>query len=135
MKKYFKYLVLAALLAGVIGYKVYNKPHQNMQKAASDVSIEAPALFTAFEENEQDANQKYLDKIIEVSGKVKEVQQKGEDFSIVLETEDMMFGVICQLDQLSDHKRIEFEVGETVKLKGLCTGKLMDVVMVRCVEA
>ena len=46
----------------------------------------------------------------------------------------MLGGVICQLDELSEHKRTEFETGETVQLKGRCTGMLMDVVLVRCVE-
>ena len=135
MKKYIKYFLFAALVFAVIGYKIYNKPHKDIEAASSDVLIEAKALFLAFEHDEQKANEKYLDKIIEVSGTVKEVQNEGDDISVVLETEDMMFGVICQLDQLSKHKRTKFEVGETIKLKGICTGKLMDVVMVRCVEA
>ena len=54
--------------------------------------------------------------------------------SITLESGSEMFGVICQLDNLTKHARTNFKEGEEIKLKGICTGVLMDVVLVRCVE-
>ena len=69
------------------------------------------------------------------SGKIKEVAtDENGMMSLTLESGSEMFGVICQMDNLSKHQRTEFEEGEEVKLKGICTGVLMDVVLVRCVE-
>ena len=135
MKKYLKYIFLLAVLGGAFGYYMYNKPHQNMIKATADLQLTSNQLFTDYESDESTANGKYLDKIMEVSGKVKEVTTDENGMtSLTLESGNEMFGVICQMDNLTKHKRTEFKEGENVKLKGICTGVLMDVVLVRCVE-
>lgn len=134
MKKILSIGLLLALLGIGAAYFIYNKPFQNMDKAKTDVVIEAAELFSAFDSNEAEANQKYLDKVVKVSGTVKEVSA-GDDgnLSITLESGSEMFGVICQLDNLSEQPKKDFEVGEQVSFKGICTGMLMDVVLVRCV--
>ena len=135
MKKYLKYIFLLAVLGGAFGFYMYNKPHQNMSKAAAEMQLSATQLFTDYENDEATANGKYLDKIMEVSGKVKEVTTDENGMtSLTLESGSEMFGVICQMDNLTKHDRTDFKEGEEVKLKGICTGVLMDVVLVRCVE-
>lgn len=135
MKKYLKYVLLLALIGGSFGYYMYNKPHQNMNKATAEIHLTSTQLFTDYENDETEANGKYLDKIMEISGKIKEVAtDENGMMSLTLESGSDMFGVICQMDNLSKHQRTEFEEGEEVKLKGICTGVLMDVVLVRCVE-
>ena len=106
-----------------------------MVRAKADVAISAPDLFAEFSADEATANTSYLDKVIQVEGTVKEVSQSADGLTkVTLESGDDMFGVICQLDQLSEHKRTDFQTGESVTFKGKCTGMLMDVVLVRCVE-
>ena len=68
MKAYIKYVALLAVILVGVGVFMYNKPHQNIQKASSDFQLEASALFTEFETNEAAANEKYLDKLVQVSG-------------------------------------------------------------------
>jgi hypothetical protein len=132
--KYIKYLLLLAAIGAAVGFYMYNKPHQNMERAAADVTMTAPELFQAFEEDELAANEAYLDKVVEVKGKVQDVSKDDEGLtSLTLNSGSDMFGVICQFDELTDHSKTEFEVGEEVTVKGICTGKLMDVVLVRCV--
>ncbi len=134
MKKLLGIGLLLALVGLGVGYFTYNKPHQNMEKAEADVSIQAPELFSAFESDEGSANEKYLDKVIQVTGTVKEVSTDEEgNVSLTLESGSDLFGVICQLDNLTEHEKTDFQPGEQVTLKGKCTGMLMDVVLVRCV--
>lgn len=135
MKKILPALVLVALIGGGIGYYQWNKPHQNMESAAADLTMEATALFAAFEADENAANAAYLDKIIQVSGTVI-TSSIGEDglVKVTLDSGDAMFGVICELDALATHQRTQFLPGEPLTVKGKCSGKLMDVVLVRCVE-
>lgn len=136
MKKLLGIGLLLALIGLGVGYFMYNKPHQNMERAKADVSIKATELFSAFESDESAANEKYLDKIIQVSGAVKEVSTDEEgNISLTLESGSEMFGVICQMDNLTEHEKTDFQPGEQVTLKGKCTGMLMDVVLVRCVVA
>ncbi len=135
MKKYLKYILLLTVVGGVGFYFYSNKPHKNMTKAAVEMQLSSIQLFADFENNEEEANGKYLDKIMEVSGKVKEISLDEEGrTSITLESGSEMFGVICQLDNLTKHARTNFKEGEEIKLKGICTGVLMDVILVRCVE-
>lgn len=135
MKAYLKYILLIFAIGGLVGFYMYNKPHKNMTSAEIDVKMNAPQLFEHFEKDESLANQKYLDKVIEVSGLVTAVNvEKDGTTSVTLDTDNSMFGIICQMDNLSKHKRTNFKTGEQVKLKGICTGMLMDVILVRCVE-
>jgi hypothetical protein len=135
MKNVFKYGLLLALIGAGIGVYLWNKPFENMDSAKTDVELSASELFTAFADNEAQANEAYLDKVIAVTGKVREVTNSPEGITkVTLDSGDEMFGVICQLDELSDHQRTDFQPGESVTFKGKCTGMLMDVVLVRCVE-
>lgn len=134
MKKLIGIGLLLALLGVGVGYFMYNKPHQNMEKAEADMTLESTALFSAFEVNEAEANEKYLDKVIKISGTVKEVNTDEEgNISLTLESGNELFGVICQMDNLTKQEKTDFKIGEQVTLKGICTGMLMDVVLVRCV--
>lgn len=135
MRKILYFLLAAAVVGGFIGYKMYNKPHENIQAAATDVRIDAAQLFTEYNDDEAGANARYLDKMIAVAGKVKEAT-KGDDgtVKVMLET-GSDFGVVCELDPLSQHARTEFQPGESVTLKGKCAGLNLDVQLTRCVEA
>ena len=135
MKKYSIYLGLLGLIGVGIVYFIYNKPHQNIKKSKPDFKVEAVQLFNEFEINESDANTKYLDKLIEVNGTVRDVStDKDGNISVILDSDNEMAGVICQLDNMTTHKKTSFDIGEKVIFKGLCTGMLMDVILVRCVE-
>ena len=135
MKRILPILLILAVLGAGIGFYMYNKPHQNIQKSRADIQVSATELFTAFDDNEESANQTYLDKVVEVKGVVAEVTQEDNGItSVRLDSGSDMFGIICQLDNLSEHKRTEFKTGEEVTFKGICTGMLLDVILVRCVE-
>lgn len=135
MKKIVYALGLMVLLGGGIAVYQYNKPHRDIRQAKVDFEISAQDLFREFSADETAANEKYLDQIMLVSGEVQRVhQQEGQPLKIILRG-DGMFGVRCELDPLTKHQRKDFQEGERLAFKGICTGMLMDVVMVRCVEA
>lgn len=135
MKKILPIIGILALIGGIAGFMMYNKPHDDIRSAKADFEKTATELFTDFETDETAANAKFLDKIITVSGTIAEVSKDEEGkVSITLDGGGLMGGIICKLDDFSEHKRTDFTAGETVTLKGICTGMLMDVVLVRCVE-
>lgn len=135
MKKVLLYGLPILLIGITVAYFIYNKPHQNMERSKVDMAVSAVDLFTEFEQNESKANEKYLEKVILVEGEIKEISTNEEgNVSLTLKSSSDLFGVICQMDNLTEHERTDFSVGETVSLKGICTGMLMDVVLVRCVE-
>ena len=134
MKKFLIVTVILILGAAIFGYLQWNKPHQDIAAAKSDVTISAEELLAAYQTNEDSANAKYTGKIIEVTGKVKETSQVESNTVITLDLGDEMSGVTCKLDDLSTPKRTSFSPGEQVTFKCTCSGMLMDVVLERCVE-
>ena len=128
-KKIITWVLLSVLVilatGGVVGYKMYTKPHRSVAKAKT-IQISATDLVLAYEKNEAGANSLYL----EVRGEVNEVSknQKGETV-ITLKGSDMS-GLICTLEGTA---ATEVKPNSSVVIKGICTGFLTDVVLVRCV--
>lgn len=124
----FALLTVILLLAAYFWFFVWNKPQVNVANAQS-IKINAAALFREYSTNEQAANASYLEKVVEVSGEVTSVTKNAEGLTVVLlKTDDPMFGINCTVEQ----KDIHLKEGDTVTLKGICTGYLTDVVLIRC---
>lgn len=135
MKPYLKYIFVGIAAVVIFGIYLFNKPHKNVSRAKPDYTMEAKALFTEFEEREEEANKAYLDKVLQISGTVKEVTADDEGgLSVTLDTGNDFFGVVCELQESSKWTREDFKAGQEVTFKGLCSGMLMDVVLVRCVR-
>lgn len=127
MKKFLIGVVLVVLLAIIAIYLVYNKPHRD-PTTESSTKITAVDLFRSYETNEEEANGRYLDKVLEVSGKVIEITNNQENFPvIILETDNPMFAVRCTMEKAEAFAN----VGDTVKIKGICTGYLSDVIVIK----
>jgi hypothetical protein len=120
-------LLVFGLLA--IWWYFWEKPRRDVKNEASLV-ISAGDLFKAYSDDEQKANALYLDKVIEVTGKVSEVKnnQQGQQV-VVLETTDPIFGVSCTLKTADP----ALKSGGTTTLKGFCSGFTSDVVLRECV--
>ena len=124
-------LVLVIALA-VVGYKIYNKPHVDVASEKADITITATNLFADFSNDEEKANATYLDKIVEVKGVVGKIANEEEKVVINLNTGDDFGSVLCHLSDSSTEKVKDIKEGESIKVKGICTGFLMDVVLVKC---
>lgn len=134
MKKILLFVVVLVAIGGATGYLMYNKPHKNMASAKAAFQMPANQLFEEFEADETAANTKYLDQVVEVRGKVLSVSRDDEgSVNITLDAGGMLGGVICQLDPLSEQEDGSLQEGDEILIKGICTGMLMDVVLVRCV--
>ena len=134
MKKLILIAVVAVIAAAVTGIILFNKSHRSTADATSDYIVAAPALLQEFSQDEVAANQKYLDKVVAVQGKVKSVDTDEEgNMNLTLDAADEMAGVICTIPKSDSPDAAKVAIGETVTVKGICTGMLMDVVLIRCV--
>src|SRR5210317_2077466 len=97
--------VLAALfLSAAYFFYVINQPRKSLQDQEAVIEISAGKLFAEYQDDEQNANKKYLDKIIRVSGSVSEVKRnQANEINIVMQADDM-FGVSCTFDMNSNDK-------------------------------
>lgn len=132
-KKLLKWSLIFVLViittGGIIAYKMYNKPHRNVE-AAKGLEVSAAQLIADYESNEAAANGKYLDKVIAVTGEVTEVAKNQKAETVITLKGTDMGGIICTLEAAT---ATAITPGTNVSIKGICTGYLTDVVLVRAV--
>lgn len=133
MKKLITVLLILAAVAAVIYYN-WNRTTSSLAGTRPAVTISSTQLFSSFEEDESKANEQFLNKVVEVNGKVREIRRDSNgEFVVTLDGSDM-FGVICRMEPGIVMEDTNL-TGRMIALKGLCTGMLMDVVLVQCVYA
>lgn len=121
-------LILAAIFIG-IGFYMYNKPVESLDNKKADVTVTADQLVADYEADEQAANEKYLGKVVQVSGKVAQVSSEDGKNKVVFETDNPISGVISELEEGNNAEGIT--AGEEATVKGMCSGYLSDVILVR----
>jgi hypothetical protein len=122
------FIALSGILASLY---YYNLKHTDMSKARPDFIVSSTLLQKAFEDNETTASQKYINKIVEVTGTIGSVKP-GENniLSISLVTGSDLSSVICTFTSVGDISK--YVPGEEVTLRGECSGYLMDVLLNNC---
>jgi uncharacterized membrane protein len=122
-------LVLVAV-AAIVGYRMWNKPHQKVEDQAG-VRITAATLCEAYSTNEATANTLYNGKAIEVSGTVAELTTTQDGGEVIrLQGNDAGMTVQCTMRD----KGNKAAVNTPVVIKGFCSGSTMfDVVLTDCV--
>jgi hypothetical protein len=135
MKTYVKvalfFVIFIALSAILAALYYYNLKATDMSKARPDFIVTASALQKAFEDDENKASVSYINKILEVTGKIASVKPSENNVvSISLVTESDLTSVICTFPAVSDPSI--FRVGDEITLRGECSGFLMDVLLNNC---
>ena len=123
------------LVAAVYGIYQYYKPHKNIKTAKEDIEVTAPNLYAEYTEHEGKANEKYLNKLILISGVIAYISvDNSENVNIYLNVGTEGIGsVSCNFNPSDGAKALNYSVGNQVKIKGICAGYAMDVVLNKCV--
>jgi hypothetical protein len=143
MKKNLKVIVPLVLLVAVLGagyaYREYNRKPASMENTKADFATNTSTLIAAFEENEAKANLQYLDKVVEVEGAIRSVNQDEADlYTVTLGDDGSLSSVRCSVDNLSSEQAKELQPGGSITVRGVCTGFMADpllgsdVTLIRC---
>jgi hypothetical protein len=135
-KKYRVFLVAAfsmTLIVGLYGYREYNRSLPDTHGLEPAFRLEASSFIKQFETDESTANAKYADKTISVHGVAHTIQTTDTTATIFVNDGYSNTSVICQFGRENNEEIRDLKKGELVTIKGICSGYLMDVVMVRCV--
>jgi hypothetical protein len=133
LKYVFRTFLIVLLVGFSYGFYQWNKPHKAINAEPITATIDAINLLKEFQKNETSANQKYLDKVIIVKGKVREVKEnQSSEMVIILESNDVMSTVSCTVESSQKSAFIKLSKGDIVRIKGLVTGFLEDVVLIKC---
>jgi len=127
--------LLTILIATVFGYawNEYHRQPADTKYMAEQEKIEAMALVKEFTTDETTANRLYNDKVVSVKGTVLKIENNGDVRDIVLGNETSPQGVICEFQAKHKKEADKIRPGQQITVKGVCTGMLLDVVLVRCV--
>ena len=123
--------IILLCLAGLGIYKI-TKPHRSVAGAETAATITAEKLYMEFAHAEDKANVKWVGKVIEVNGVIYEVGEAENYISISLAASGQG-GINCSFSRKELDAADKFKKGDTITIKGKCTGFLMDVNMVDCI--
>jgi type II secretory pathway pseudopilin PulG len=134
LKKALVVIGITALLGMAYALYTWYKPQRDARKEEG-IALTAQVLIDAYRSNEQEANAKYLDKTLIVSGEVLKVSVNQEGQKVVeLKTSSPDATIFCSI---SANETNAIKAGEKVQLKGICKGyrdqiMMVDVVLQDC---
>jgi hypothetical protein len=123
-KKFIWAIILLAIGAGAwYGFKEYTRSNKDLLYSLPDQRISAASLVKEFEINDSSANRKYLGKVIETDGIVKEVQKdEAGYYTVVLGETGKLSTVRCSMDTAHQQDASRLRVGSSAVMRGSCTG-------------
>lgn len=112
-------IILIIAVGGWYAYRMYQQKTPDVVNQKPDVAVSASALLDAFSEDTAAAREKYVDRIIEVTGNVKRIDTTG---SVVLGEEGSASEVTVGLDRrhMKDYEKLK--IGSVAVVQGICTG-------------
>lgn len=117
------------LITSVIVAFMYYKPHRSVRKEEAAFRMSVTELVDAFSNDENQANSLYVGKVLEVEGALKEIIMNDSTLVLLMGDSSQMTGISCYLQKDQKEKYTKLRRGETVRVKGICNGMLMDVVL------
>lgn len=103
-------IALVFILLAFAGYKYLYQNHRDIQKEKAEFAISSDVIINEFLQNSLEAEKKYLNKTIEISGVITEITQKD----ITLNN-----SVFCQFKNSINRK---LNIKENITIKGRCIG-------------
>ena len=134
--KKFKILVGVLLLFGIGLFYIinlYNKPLKNIKKSSADINISAQQLLDDYQKDEILANKKYINNIIQISGEISNIKIDNGNSIIVLKNINGESSVMCHMLAEENLSILKLKKNSQIIVKGMCTGYLLDVILVRCI--
>ena len=109
---FLKILIPLFVVGIAVVYYTYNKPHRDFNKSPSQFTVESKKLISFYQNNLKEANSKYLDKIILITGVITDFEKD----IIILDN-----GIVCTLDS---SQKIDDQIytGSEISIKGRCIG-------------
>lgn len=121
------------LVTSIIFIVIYYKPHRSVRQEEAAFTVTVSELVDAFRQDEMKANALYAGKVLEVEGALKEMILNDSTLILLMGDSTRMMGVSCYLNKDQKDKYTSLTRGEPVKVKGICNGLLLDIVLDKCI--
>lgn len=126
-------LIILISIAATVGWLQYNKPHVDVYIEKADYVLPVHKLISDYMTDEISADKKYANKIIEIKGKVNSVSSSNGKGTVTFNILDSETGITCNFQSKEKSKIAKLNINQTITVKGICTGMLLDVMMKECV--
>lgn len=120
------------MLTGYFGYHYFTKNQVSVSEIPAAYSMTSQKLSYLFLSDEKKSNANYVDQIIEVEGAVDTVTFFNNRNTVILQGVNPNTTLICEMDSTEIMQRIKIKKGTKIQLKGICKGRLNDVVLLNC---
>lgn len=122
-------LVIALVAAGAVYYYVFVYSVQNHRNINDEqaISIIADSLAQLFTNDEAVANTIYLNKVIDLKGVV--IDTASNQLGILTLTIGNVNNMSNVFITLSERPKLPIKLNDTIRVKGICSGFLSDVVI------
>ena len=107
-----RFIVPLSIIGFVVVFLTYNKPHKDFDSSQPEFTVGAKDLIIFYQDNADNANNTYLDKILLITGTVTDIGAS----SIILNN-----GIVCTLDP-SQVITEKIKSGSEISIKGRCIG-------------
>ncbi len=124
------FIGVLVLVAGSILYLLLVHKESLGQEAQH---VDIGEMITLFQENEQLAIATYTEKLVEVEGVVEKVSFLNNRHTILLKGDTFTQNfILCDMAADEDNPTQKVVKGDTLKLRGVCKGFLLDVILLNC---
>jgi hypothetical protein len=134
--KNFKILLIGLILI-IIGLfftiNLYNKPFIDIKKSNPELKVTAQEILNDYQVDENLANEKYVDNLIQIKGEIADIYFDNGISIITLKDNRGSSSIICHMLPEANLFVLKLKKGNKITIKGVCTGYLIDIMMVRCV--
>ena len=112
------FIVTIGIIGGGFAWWVYHKPHRNINNEIA-FTVEVDALLDAFKQNEKTASAQYTDKILELSGIVKEASKNDAgNWVVTIENKPQTGSITVAFSALQE----KVQPFDSISYKGICSG-------------
>ncbi len=130
---FFGLALFLIVMAAFIFYFI-NKPHTNVEGIKANVVISAENLYNQYSDNEVEADKRYQNKVVEVTGEVAAITKSNHHYIITLKAKESG-GINCEMMVKDTNTLLKIKKNTVAVVKGRCIGFLADVNLVDCVMA
>ncbi|MDP3357752.1 MAG: hypothetical protein Q8S41_00260 [Lutibacter sp.] len=112
---------------------LYNKPFIDIKKSNPELEVTAQEILDDYLADEYSANEKYVDNLIQIKGEIAEISFDKGISIITLKDRSGFSSIICHMLPETNLNVLKLKKGSQITIKGVCTGYLFDIMMVRCI--
>ena len=123
-KEHFNFLLALIIFIAIVGCGICNRSEtKKNEQQDPEVIVTAETLIKDYRENEVSADDKYRNKILEVTGVVSQVKKESlSRVIVILQKPKTYWGVKCQLKKEYKDEAGDLRAGDKITVIGKCTG-------------